>query len=130
MTETGSGIELSDREREILRLVATGASNKDIARQLTISPNTVKVHLRNIFAKIGSASRTEATLYAIRAGLAAMPGTAATSAETPEPLPEAMPGPAPGSNGLQLEPSPAIVPTIGKAELPIVSSKSGWRAWR
>jgi DNA-binding CsgD family transcriptional regulator len=61
--------ELSEREREILRLVATGASNKEIAQQLFITQNTVKVHLRNIFAKIGVASRTEATVYAIQNGL-------------------------------------------------------------
>src|SRR5438477_4764603 len=64
-----NGAELSEREHEILRLVATGASNKQIAQQLVISPNTVKVHLRNIFGKIGVATRTEATLYAIRQGL-------------------------------------------------------------
>ncbi len=65
--------ELSEREREIIRLVATGASNKQIAQQLYISANTVKVHLRNIFAKIGVASRTEATLFAIREGLVPPP---------------------------------------------------------
>ncbi len=67
--------ELSERECDILRLVATGASNKEIAQKLVISPNTVKVHLRNIFAKIGVVSRTEATLYAIREGLVESPLT-------------------------------------------------------
>lgn len=60
---------LSERELEILKLVATGVSNKEIASALKISPNTVKVHLRNIFSKIGVVSRTEATLYAIRTSL-------------------------------------------------------------
>lgn len=68
-----NGTELSEREKEILKLVATGASNKNIAQRLVISPNTVKVHLRNIFSKIGVASRTEATLYAIRSGLTSIP---------------------------------------------------------
>lgn len=61
--------QLSDREREILQLVAAGLSNQQIAGRLDISVNTVKVHLRNIFAKIGAASRTEATMYAVRGGL-------------------------------------------------------------
>ena len=64
-----SDVELSDREKEILKLVATGVSNKEIAYHLGISPNTVKVHLRNVFTKIGAASRTEAALTAVRMGL-------------------------------------------------------------
>ena len=64
-----SEVELSDREIEILKLVATGVSNKEIAYQLGISPNTVKVHLRNVFTKIGASSRTEAAFTAVRMGL-------------------------------------------------------------
>lgn len=60
---------LSEREQQILVLVAQGLSNKQIALQLAISENTVKVHVRNIFAKINVASRTEASLYAVRHGL-------------------------------------------------------------
>ena len=71
--------ELSEREQEILRLVATGASNKEIAQRLTISANTVKVHLRNIFAKIGAVSRTEAAMYAVKSGL--VPGASPVEEE-------------------------------------------------
>jgi DNA-binding CsgD family transcriptional regulator len=60
---------LSERELQILRLVAEGFSNRQIASQLDISENTVKVHVRNIFGKIQVASRTEASMYAVRNGL-------------------------------------------------------------
>jgi DNA-binding CsgD family transcriptional regulator/N-acetylneuraminic acid mutarotase len=60
---------LTDRELEIVRAVATGATNQQIARDLTISVNTVKVHLKNIFAKLEIQSRTEVALYAVKEGL-------------------------------------------------------------
>lgn len=61
--------QLSDRELELLVLVSTGKTNQQIACELYISVNTVKAHLRNIFAKLGVESRTEATLFAIQNGL-------------------------------------------------------------
>lgn len=77
--------QLSERELEILRLVATGLSNKEIAAQLVLSPNTIKVHLRNIFGKIGVQSRTEATMYAVRQGWVAVPAGSSVAAEVEEP---------------------------------------------
>lgn len=82
---------LSERELEILRLVATGASNKEIAQRLHIAVNTVKVHMRNIFAKLEVASRTEATMVAVRQGWVvvaeAEPAGEATSEPAPPPSP-------------------------------------------
>jgi DNA-binding CsgD family transcriptional regulator len=80
--------QISEREREILRLVATGATNQQIAYQLNISVNTVKVHLRNIFGKIGVTSRTEATLYAVRSGLVQIGEAAGAPTAVAEPPPE------------------------------------------
>ena len=74
-------VELSEREQDVLRLVATGASNKEIAQKLFISANTVKVHLRNIYAKIGVTSRTEAAMYAVNTGYVASPGVMAGTGE-------------------------------------------------
>ncbi|MDO4246835.1 MAG: response regulator transcription factor [Deinococcus sp.] len=60
--------DLSPRELEVLRVAASGRTNKEIARDLDISPRTVQVHLANIFAKIGVGSRTEAVLHGIKRG--------------------------------------------------------------
>jgi len=60
---------LTDREVEVLRLLAEGQSNKEIARSLSISEKTVKTHVSNILAKLGVPSRTHAALHAVRIGL-------------------------------------------------------------
>ncbi len=60
---------LSDREREVLDLIAEGLSNKLIAHRLSISEHTVKTHVAAILAKFGAGSRTEAVSQAIRQGL-------------------------------------------------------------
>jgi DNA-binding NarL/FixJ family response regulator len=56
--------DLSGREEEVLRLVASGLANKQIARKLAISERTVKAHLTNIFQRLGVADRTQAALWA------------------------------------------------------------------
>ena len=60
---------LSEREREVLRLVAKGLPNKLIARELSISEKTVKTHLTSVFRTIGVTDRTQAALWAERNGL-------------------------------------------------------------
>jgi DNA-binding NarL/FixJ family response regulator len=60
---------LSDRELEVLNLIAEGQSNKLIAHSLGISEHTVKTHVASIFQKLGAGSRTEAVSHAIRRGL-------------------------------------------------------------
>jgi NarL family two-component system response regulator LiaR len=61
---------LTPREREVLALIGRGMANKVIARELSLSEKTVKAHVSSILAKLGVSDRTQAALYAVRAGLA------------------------------------------------------------
>lgn len=65
-----TGETLTKRELEVLRHIARGMANKEIARELTLSEKTVKTHVSNILAKLHLADRTQAALYAVREGLA------------------------------------------------------------
>ncbi len=64
---------LTERETDVLTLLANGKANKEIALQLHISETTVKTHVSNILTKLGVPSRTQAALYAVRIGLASLP---------------------------------------------------------
>jgi two-component system nitrate/nitrite response regulator NarL len=67
--EQAAHSSLTRRELEMLELLADGLSNADIAAQLFVSPETVKAHLRNLFAKLGVSDRTAAVAAALRKGL-------------------------------------------------------------
>lgn len=67
--DTTVGEDLSDREREILKLIATGSSNADIAEQLHLSKGTVQNYVSNIFAKLDVTDRTQAAVLALKHGL-------------------------------------------------------------
>ncbi|GII53681.1 DNA-binding response regulator [Planotetraspora thailandica] len=60
---------LTERELEVLRLIAAGKSNKEIARELLVAEKTVKTHVSNVLMKLGVQDRTQAALFAVRNGL-------------------------------------------------------------
>ena len=66
---------LTERETDVLRLLATGLSNKEIARDLGIGEKTVKTHVSNVLLKLNVRSRTQAALYAAQIGLTSLPAS-------------------------------------------------------
>ena len=73
LEEEHDGRRLTDRELEVLRLIARGMSNKDIGADLVIAENTVRNHVRNILEKLQVRSRVEAAMYAVREKLVDAP---------------------------------------------------------
>jgi DNA-binding NarL/FixJ family response regulator len=69
-SQIADGVELTRREREVLKLIAAGYSNKRIALELEIAEKTVKTHVGHLLAKLGVTDRTQAALLAVRRGLA------------------------------------------------------------
>ncbi|WP_324499193.1 response regulator transcription factor [Nocardioides sp.] len=65
---------LTPREREVIAAIASGATNRQIARELGVSERTARTHVSNILAKLGLASRTQAAMWAVREGLVEEPG--------------------------------------------------------
>lgn len=116
------GESLSPRELEVLEAMARGASNRDIAEQLVISPNTVKAHVRNVATKLGVSSRTEAVTVALQRGIIAIGRSDALEiAEEDEP-PAAenfLPAEAAPRTTLVPEPAPAVpAPAIRRRRPP------------
>jgi DNA-binding NarL/FixJ family response regulator len=65
--------DLTPRERQVLELVTQGATNAEIARQLAVTENTVKFHMKNILGKLHASNRAEVVAYALKSGLIPMP---------------------------------------------------------
>ena len=67
-SQPGDGVQLSEREHEVLQQIARGASNKEIARDAGNRRNTVKIHVQHILRKLGLSSRVQAAVYAAARG--------------------------------------------------------------
>ncbi len=110
------GEPLSKRELEVVALVVEGLTNREIALRLYLSPNTVKVHLRNIFTKTGVASRTELSILAVKEGWVQLEGVeesagageAAVEAPAVEAAAAVAPAPLPTETAPPLESAPAL----------------------
>lgn len=106
------GEPLSDRELDVLKRLAAGESNKAIADGLSISPYTVKTHLRNIYSKLGVSTRTEAMTVALQQGVLTVPGGVdAPHEEAPDVAARPVAAVAVPSNGA----TPAVFPPAAPA---------------
>ncbi len=70
LPQGGDKDRISPREREVLALLARGASNKEMARELSLAESTVKIHVQNILRKLNLSSRVQAAVYAVEHGIA------------------------------------------------------------
>ncbi len=110
------GEPLSRRELEVVALVVEGLTNREIALRLYLSPNTVKVHLRNIFTKTGVASRTELSILAVKEGWVNIGPMTVAKKESPdevEAIPSSEPQPQEVESVPQLAPRQWIALAIG-----------------
>lgn len=82
-------VKLTAREQEILQYLASGKSNKVIARDLSISHDTVKLHVRHILAKLNFTTRVEAAVFAVEQGVGSCPGAPGSGRATEYPMPTA-----------------------------------------
>lgn len=124
------GEPLSDRELDVLQLLAAGESNKAIADGLSISPYTVKTHLRNIFIKLDVSTRTEATTVAIQQGVLSveMPDNGQPSSDLDSPLViTTSPAPVDGEQPEGAEPAAAEEEAGGAVPLPSAANSHRWR---
>lgn len=127
MAETGES--LSERELDVLAYIVQGASNKEIAARLFISENTVKVHLRRIFAKLGVSSRTEATTLALQKGLVVMPGLEAAASSPVSVQVSSEAGAAAGLASPGPEPATEDAGPGGEMAVSQLSRRFSWRSF-
>ncbi|MCA9959062.1 MAG: hypothetical protein KC443_08510 [Anaerolineales bacterium] len=119
------GEPLSSREIDVLDCMVQGATNKEIASQLSISENTVKVHLRRIYAKLGVSTRTEAVTAAIQQGVITVPGMETVTVETP-----AAPSPTAPVVEAETAVSPSPPPATTAPDTPATTGKPRATRWR
>lgn len=131
LDQTQDDNPLSEREMDVAQLLATGASNSEIARELSISPGTVKVHVRNIYDKLQVSSRTEASMLLVQRGWLTVPGVtpaAAAAADVPVVVPPLADRPARPVGWQTLWMAGALLATLAALWLPTLVTQPPPRA--